>query len=406
MLKIYSKTKNLNGFSRSILKLVKQPKSQIFPPNETYIKRFYNNNNKNNKDDFESHGEGVLREEKSVLHRSRFGKKRYLTDKEILKDSEYPGELPNTFIPVMEAEMTDTKSRRAHEWLYSNFKEQYNWHRNRVYFDKNLPDQANGCWIAPNASVIGNVLINSCSSIWYNVVIRADLSNVTIGNHTNIQDGVIITTDDKTTIGGYHIGVQIGDNCSIGHGARLHACFIGHNVLIGMGATVLEGAIVENGAVVGAGAVVPPGRRIPKQELWVGNPCKFQRLVSGVELSTRDYLADHYYRLSVSHSLQWTSTGRLHKETQKILDKIESVLPEEEERPLPDWNVRERLKDFAQKDDHWDRQKYFEQLKRDPSLGRTVYFKPSSSTSSSTSLPPTSSNVESNNSSSSENNKK
>jgi hypothetical protein len=102
-----------------------------------------------------------------ILQHLRRGKLRYLTDYEILRNSEYPAEFPSTFIPVTDAEVSSTKGRRAHEELYSEFKEQYNWHRNTVWFDKNIVTQNNTSWIAPSATVIGSVTLKSHCSIWY-----------------------------------------------------------------------------------------------------------------------------------------------------------------------------------------------------------------------------------------------
>jgi gamma-carbonic anhydrase len=145
-----------------------------------------------------------------------------------------------------------------------------NWHRSFVYFDKINPETqiGMGVFVAPNATVIGKVEICSDSSVWYGCVLRGDLNTIKIGTGTNIQDGTVITTDDKVTIGGFNSEVIIGNYTTIGHGVRLHACQIGNECIIGMGATILEGAIVEDGAVVGAGSIVPPGRVIPKMEVF------------------------------------------------------------------------------------------------------------------------------------------
>jgi carbonic anhydrase/acetyltransferase-like protein (isoleucine patch superfamily) len=124
-----------------------------------------------------------------------------------------------------------------------------------------------GVFIAPNATIIGKVEIKDDASIWYGSVLRGDLNKIEIGHGTNIQDGCVITTDDKTTIGGFNSEVTIGNFTQIGHGARLHACKIGNECIIGMGATILEGAVVEDYAVVGAGTIVPPGRVIPKMQV-------------------------------------------------------------------------------------------------------------------------------------------
>eukprot|EP01080_Neovahlkampfia_damariscottae_P004874 gene4874-8468_t len=282
-----------------------------------------------------------------VLAFSRRGKLKYLSDYEILSHSEYPAEYPSTEIPVPESEIKSRKGRRALGWMYSQFKELYNLHRNVVWFDKREVSLTSGNFIAPNATVIGNVLLNNFSSIWYGAVLKGDLSKITIGGYTNVQDGAVITTDDKVTIGNFDPEVVIGNYTTIGHGARLHACRVGHQCLIGNGATILEGAVVEDGAQVGAGAVVPPGRRIPAGEVWVGSPAKFLRKVEPFEIDSMESVTEKYYDLSKSHDMEFTTNGTAHKEVRKIVEKLEKVLPEETNIPVEHWNQWEKMGEEA-----------------------------------------------------------
>ncbi len=140
-----------------------------------------------------------------------------------------------------------------------------------------LPTIAPDVYVAPNATVIGDVVIGAETSIWFNCVIRGDVHEIRIGERTNVQDGTII----HVTAGGN--GTYIGSDITIGHGAILHACTLGDGCFIGMGAIVLDGAVVETGAMVAAGAVVTPGKRVKTGELWGGNPAKLLR-----ELSEKD----------------------------------------------------------------------------------------------------------------------
>lgn len=140
-----------------------------------------------------------------------------------------------------------------------------------------LPTIAPDVYVAPNATVIGDVVIGAGTSIWFNCVIRGDVHEIRIGERTNVQDGTII----HVTAGGN--GTYIGSDITIGHGAILHACTLGDGCFIGMGAIVLDGAVVEAGAMVAAGAVVTPGKRVKTGELWGGNPAKLLR-----ELSEKD----------------------------------------------------------------------------------------------------------------------
>jgi len=246
------------------------------------------------------------------------------------------------------------------------------------FFDKNLPFESWSTWIAPSATVIGDCWLSSGVNIWYGAVIKADLSPVKIGLWTNIQDGCIITTDDKSDIAGFEPEVSIGSYTTIGHGVKLHACKIGSYCIIGMGSTILEGAIIEDGAVIGAGSIVPPGRRVPTQELWLGNPAKFKRLVGNVELSTRESMAIKYNKLAISHYAQFTEFTKKHREVTKIIDKIESVLPiEEEGLPEPIWDLKDKLYDnLVDKDvDNFDPRGVMKKLIKEKNLEKQLKVK-------------------------------
>ena len=134
-----------------------------------------------------------------------------------------------------------------------------------------LPTIDSSCFVAPNATVIGDVVIGKDTTVWFNVVIRGDVHEIRIGERTNIQDGTIV----HVTSGKF--GTYIGSDITIGHGAVLHACTLENGCFIGMGATILDGAVVESGAMVAAGAVVTPGKRVKTGELWAGNPAKMMR---------------------------------------------------------------------------------------------------------------------------------
>ncbi len=146
-------------------------------------------------------------------------------------------------------------------------------------FKGTSPTIADDCFVAPNATVIGDVVIGSGTSVWFGVVIRGDVHEIRIGERTNIQDGTIIhVTEGK-------LGTYIGSDITIGHGAVLHACTLEDGCFVGMGATVLDGAVIESGAMVAAGAVVTPGKRVQKGELWSGNPAKLMRPLRDEELA-------------------------------------------------------------------------------------------------------------------------
>eukprot|EP01027_Heterolobosea_sp_BB2_P002278 GEZU01003412.1.p1 GENE.GEZU01003412.1~~GEZU01003412.1.p1 ORF type:complete len:334 (-),score=68.67 GEZU01003412.1:466-1467(-) len=254
-----------------------------------------------------------------------------LSDEEILANSTFPMEFPRSYIPLPTAEVPHTRGRKILGELYANYKEWYNKHRARVWFGNKMPQEAQAVWIAPSATVIGDVWLKDYASIWYGAVLRADKNFIEIGGYSNVQDGTVITTDDTTNISGFENSVIIGNYTTIGHGARLHGCRIGDNCIVGMGATVLEGAVVENGAAVAAGAVVPPGMRIPAGELWGGNPIKFMRTVGYKEQGQMSKQAENYHYVARFHDLEFTMMPASYTEVQRLVKHIEERLPEEPE---------------------------------------------------------------------------
>ena len=125
-------------------------------------------------------------------------------------------------------------------------------------------------FLAEGARLIGNVTIGNDSSVFYNAVLRADLSSIVVGERTNIQDNVSVHLSLDQ-------GVVIGNEVTVGHNAILHACTIDDNVLIGMGAIVMDGAHIKKNCVVGAGAIVTQGKEFPENSLVVGSPARVVR---------------------------------------------------------------------------------------------------------------------------------
>lgn len=128
-----------------------------------------------------------------------------------------------------------------------------------------IPDD---CYVAENATIVGDVVFGDSCSVWFNAVIRGDVNGITIGNKVNIQDGAIVhcTYKKHPTI--------IGNNVSIGHNAIVHGCTIHDNVLIGMGAIVMDNCVVESNSIVAAGAVVTQNTHITSGSIWAGVPAK------------------------------------------------------------------------------------------------------------------------------------
>lgn len=133
------------------------------------------------------------------------------------------------------------------------------------------PDLADdSVWIAPDASVIGNVILKSHSSIWFGAVLRGDNEPIEIGARSNVQEHTVCHTDPGAPL-------IVGEDCTIGHRAILHGCKIGNNSLVGMGAIILNHAVIGENCLIGAGALIPEGKVIPDNSLVMGMPGKVVR---------------------------------------------------------------------------------------------------------------------------------
>ncbi len=132
-----------------------------------------------------------------------------------------------------------------------------------------LPDDGD-YWIAPDANVIGQVILRSKASIWFGATLRGDNEPIIVGEGSNIQENCVLHTDI-----GYPL--TIGANCTIGHKAMLHGCTIGDGSLIGMGATILNNARIGSGCLIGAGALITEGKEIPDGAMVLGTPGKVVR---------------------------------------------------------------------------------------------------------------------------------
>jgi carbonic anhydrase/acetyltransferase-like protein (isoleucine patch superfamily) len=152
-------------------------------------------------------------------------------------------------------------------------------------------------WIDPAATVIGRVTIGEDVSLWPGVVVRGDVNPITIGARTNVQDGAVLHVGSSRLAGGDGIPCIVGEECSIGHAAVVHACTLGRRVLVGMGAIVMDGAVVGDEAMIGAGALVTAGTRVPPRTLWVGSPARERRALTAEEVAFLAESAAHYVAL-------------------------------------------------------------------------------------------------------------
>ena len=138
-------------------------------------------------------------------------------------------------------------------------------------------------FVAPNATIVGDVTLEKDVNIWYGAVLRGDSGAITIGEGTNVQDNC--TIHEKTTI---------GKHCTIGHNAVVHGCTIGDGCVIGMGAVVLTGAVLEEGCLVGAGALVTGKTVAPAGSVLLGNPAKVVKTLTEEQMAVQIHDAQHY----------------------------------------------------------------------------------------------------------------
>ncbi len=136
------------------------------------------------------------------------------------------------------------------------------------------PEIHESCFLAVNATILGDVVIGERSSIWFNAVLRGDVNSIRIGQNVNIQDGSVLHTLYGKSV------IEIGDNVSVGHNVTLHGCKVEENALVGMGAVVMDNAVVGQGAIVAAGSVVLSNTIIEPYSLWAGSPAKFIKKVA------------------------------------------------------------------------------------------------------------------------------
>lgn len=142
-------------------------------------------------------------------------------------------------------------------------------------------------YIAPNATVVGDVTLDDHVNVWYGTVIRGDNGAIHIGENTNIQDNCIL-----------HDAVTIGRGCTIGHGAIVHGCTVGDNCVIGMGAIILNGAVIGSNCIVGAGALVTGKMNAPDGSLILGSPAKVVKEVTADQIADNAHSAAHYVELA------------------------------------------------------------------------------------------------------------
>jgi carbonic anhydrase/acetyltransferase-like protein (isoleucine patch superfamily) len=159
-------------------------------------------------------------------------------------------------------------------------------------FNSKKPKISQDCFLAPSSTVIGDVEIGSCSSIWFGTILRGDVMQIRIGSETNIQDNSVIhvTTNKNPTL--------VGNEVTVGHSVTLHGCTVKDHVLVGIGSIVMDQSEIEEWSILAAGSVVKPGTKIPSGKMWGGLPAKEIRDINEGEKRWIEDLARNYVKLS------------------------------------------------------------------------------------------------------------
>lgn len=154
-------------------------------------------------------------------------------------------------------------------------------------FKGRIPEIHPASFVAEGARLVGRVILREGASVWYNVVLRADLADIVIGENSNVQDNCVIHVEDDR-------GTTLGRGVTVGHAAVLHGCTIDDNCLVGMGSILLDGCRILRDSIVAAGALVPPGKTYPEGSLILGSPARAVRRLSEEEIRKNGESARRY----------------------------------------------------------------------------------------------------------------
>lgn len=149
------------------------------------------------------------------------------------------------------------------------------------------PKLGKGVFVARGAAVLGDVIIRDFSSVWYNAVVRGDINRIVIGHHSNVQDNAVLHLADE-------FPCIVGNYVTIGHSAVVHACKVGDETLVGMGAVILDGSVIGKQSIIGAQALVTQGTKVPPGSLVLGAPARVVRTLSREERAGLKWWAEKY----------------------------------------------------------------------------------------------------------------
>jgi carbonic anhydrase/acetyltransferase-like protein (isoleucine patch superfamily) len=163
------------------------------------------------------------------------------------------------------------------------------------------PQIHDSAFIAPGCRIIGDVTISANVSVWYNCVIRADVSRVVIGARSNIQDGSVIHCDGPMPGAADGFPALIGEDVLVGHNVLLHGCILLDRAFVGLSATIMNGAIVESDGMLAAGAMLTQNKRIESRQLWAGSPARFVRELDDAQIAGMRLGTAHYVENAKAH---------------------------------------------------------------------------------------------------------
>ena len=172
-----------------------------------------------------------------------------------------------------------------------------------IPFKGTAPVIADDAFVAPNAVLIGDIVIGSRSSIWYGCAIRGDVNHIRIGRNSNIQDNSVIHVDSGK------FPTIIGDDVLVGHMCIVHGCTLEDGTFVGMNSTIMDGCVMESGSMLAAGSLLTPGKRVPARQLWAGRPAKFMRELSDEDIARFKWGTDHYADLAQAHLVACRDAG-------------------------------------------------------------------------------------------------
>ncbi|HET6346277.1 MAG TPA: gamma carbonic anhydrase family protein [Myxococcota bacterium] len=162
-------------------------------------------------------------------------------------------------------------------------------------FEASRPQVGRDVFVAPTATVLGQVWLGDAASVWYGSVLRGDVGQIRVGARTNIQDACVLHVT-----GGVH-DTEVGDDVTVGHRVVLHGCRIASQVLVGMGAVIMDDVEVGERCLIAAGSLLPPGKKIPPGSMVMGAPGKVVRPLTDAEVAHIAASAAHYVELAARH---------------------------------------------------------------------------------------------------------